>query len=117
MKKIYLENKKLIRIAGIAILLFVAAFIIFYDRYDLFRLPFDAGVWGTASDWMMVMVTFFTAMYLVWTFREQKKSNDIQIKKHLDSILPKFSIEQFSLGSDDDYYLNIRLVKNDVRNL
>lgn len=125
MKKIYLENKKLIRIAGIAILLFVAAFIIFYDRYDLFRLPFDAGVWGTASDWMMVIVTIFTAWFLVGAFKEQKRSNDYLVLNRLKSIMPKFEIRQetrdpnigpatplTTLGD-----LVITLIKNDARHI
>lgn len=117
MSEFYKKKRVVLFIALLASLAFIVAFIIFYGKTDLFRFPFDSNVWGTASDWAMVTVTFFTAMYLVRTFREQKKSNDIQIEKHLDSILPKFSIEQISFDFDDDYWLNIKLVKNDVRNI
>lgn len=98
MKKFSLE-KTLIRIAGIALVLFVAAFIIFYDRYDLFRLPFDSGVWGTASDWMMVAVTTITAVFLIKTFREQKRLTKIEQQRYLDYIHPEL-VYSYELDRD-----------------
>lgn len=48
--------------------------------------------WGTISDWLMLAVTFVTALFLVKTFREQKKMNDLQIENYRELILPRFSI-------------------------
>lgn len=38
----------------------------------MFQYPFPADVWGTVSDWVMVIVTFFTAIFLYRTLRSQK---------------------------------------------
>jgi hypothetical protein len=35
--------------------------------------PFSANVWGTVSDWIMVSVTTLTALFLIKTFKSQKK--------------------------------------------
>lgn len=118
MKKFYLENKIFIRIAGIALLLFVTAFIIFHDRYDLFRFPFDSGVWGTASDWMMVAVTFVTAMYLVRTFIEQKRANYISYSQHRRTIKPKFELIRLPfVKTRQNGYLKVTLRENELYNL
>lgn len=40
--------------------------------------PFDSAVWGTVSDWTMVVVTFFTLLYLIKTFIAQNYSLGVQ---------------------------------------
>lgn len=47
---------------------------------ELFNYPFQANVWGTFSDWVMVIVTALTAVYLIKTFRSQKEVQLLQIK-------------------------------------
>jgi len=44
--------------------------------------PFDPAIWGTASDWIMIAVTFFTAIYLVKTFKSQEKIQELQEQLH-----------------------------------
>ena len=125
MKEIFLKYRKLAKIAGVAFAIFVVLFLKCYDTNDLFRFPFNSNVWGTASDWIMIVVTFFTAILLVRTFEEQKRSNDIQNEKHLKSILPKFVIYQRNSeikdvkpsGYKSEYYLLLRLELNNVRDL
>ena len=40
--------------------------------------PFDSDVWGTVSDWVMVIVTALTALFIFKTFRAQLKVNKDQ---------------------------------------
>jgi hypothetical protein len=47
---------------------------------DLFKFPFHADVWGTASEWLMILVTAGTA-YLLWrTLKSQKEVQEAQNK-------------------------------------
>lgn len=48
------------------------------DNSDLSKFPFKSEIWGTVSDWIMVIVTGFTAYYLVKSFEAQKINNSIQ---------------------------------------
>ena len=81
--------KKYIRIIVLSvILLFASAFIVFYGTNDLFKFPFDSNVWGNAADWCMTIVTLFTAIYLVRTFREQQKITNIEHNRYLKEIQP-----------------------------
>nr|HMU04943.1 hypothetical protein [Saprospiraceae bacterium] len=49
-----------------------------YPDIGMFQIPFKADVWGTVSDWAMVLVTILTAIYLIKTFRIQQKQIKIQ---------------------------------------
>ena len=40
--------------------------------------PFYVEIWGTVSDWIMIFVTAFTAIYLVKTFRQQNTALEIE---------------------------------------
>ena len=40
--------------------------------------PFASDVWGNVSDWFIFIVTFFTLIYIVLTFRAQYKSIALQ---------------------------------------
>ncbi len=37
--------------------------------------PFYADTWGTVSDWLMLVITFFGTLYIVRSFRAQKTIN------------------------------------------
>ncbi|GGC47755.1 hypothetical protein GCM10011386_44880 [Parapedobacter defluvii] len=65
------KNRTIVNILLSALVLFVIVFFLFYGKYDLFRFPFDAGVWGTASDWAMIFVTAITAVFIYRTFQAQ----------------------------------------------
>ncbi|PRD56746.1 hypothetical protein [Sphingobacterium gobiense] len=58
-----------------------------YPEVGMFDVPFKADVWGTVSDWAIVLITILTARYLVKTFIEQKNINKA-------SLLPIFKIKQ-----------------------
>jgi hypothetical protein len=62
--------------------------------------PFQADVWGTFSDWIMIIVTGITAYYLYRTLQSQKevsilqkKITDIESYKHRMGILPRFKVD------------------------
>ena len=40
---------------------------------DIFNFPFLSEIWGTVSDWVMIMVTGITAYFLYKTLYAQKK--------------------------------------------
>jgi hypothetical protein len=85
--------------------------------------PLDPAIWGTVSDWFMFAVTFFTALYLVKTFKSQKKIQDLQEQLHrIESIRftnemqPRFSaqssysdIETFDSGEDIKHIIHLYL--------
>ncbi|HUH19387.1 hypothetical protein [Albibacterium sp.] len=60
-------------------LLIVFVFLGYMGRNSsFFTFPLNAGVWGTLSDWIMVIVTAFTVFYLIKSFSAQRASNSIQ---------------------------------------
>jgi hypothetical protein len=61
--------------------------------------PFNAEVWGTVSDWVIVILTFLTAVYLIRTFQGQKElfilqnnTNQLEHFKFKTTIRPHFHI-------------------------
>lgn len=64
-----------------------------YPRITMFDIPLKADLWGTVSDWTMVIVTGFTAYYLVKTFRAQQIITQLEQKRFLDSHLPILEVE------------------------
>mgnify|MGYP006924698141 CR=1 FL=1 len=99
---------------GIFVLIFSLCFYKFYGTNDLFMLPFKSGVWGTFSDWLMVIVTGITAVYLIKTFDEQKAANDLSGKIYMNSIRPYFTIE---LDAEEGQgYIKLTAKNNTIRN-
>lgn len=64
--------------------------------------PFVAEVWGTVSDWVMVIVTVVTARFLYVTFSEQRKANQISLKHLQLQIIPTLKVSE-TLTPVDDY--------------
>lgn len=66
--------------AILTLLLFTTVVIVAYiGRIStLYIFPFEAAVWGTFSDWTMVIVTSFTVYFLIRSFVAQAESNRIQ---------------------------------------
>lgn len=61
---------------------------------------FNSATWGSVGDWIMVLVTIVTIFLLIKTFKEQKKTNEIQISKNdLDLVLNLFERLQVDLDS------------------
>lgn len=75
-----------------------------YPKITMFNIPFDSQTWGTVSDWTMVLITFFTAIYLVKTFRQQMVTNKLLIVQHKNNIKPNFDIEKI----DHNYKIVLR---------
>jgi len=62
--------------------------------------PFQADVWGTVSDWIMIGVTTGTAIFLYLTLKSQQKVQklqqsitDIESYRFRESIKPEFDIQ------------------------
>lgn len=74
---------------------------------------FDSEVWGTVSDWYMVIVTLVTAVFLYKTLRSQKDVQKEQTRlfkieelKYLNSIKPKVNLHIFRTPNfDNDNFL------------
>ncbi|WP_439483991.1 hypothetical protein [Cyclobacterium plantarum] len=58
---------------------------------QLFEFPFKAEVWGTVSDWVMVLVTATTAWLLLRTLNEQKKFTKIELERYARENPPTFA--------------------------
>lgn len=93
------KSEIIVNVFFLALVLFIIAFFLFYNKYDLFRLPFDVNVWRTVSDWVMIFVTAITAYYLYQSLKSQREIQLMQQKvtkmeeyDYLMKIKPDFKI-------------------------
>lgn len=86
---------------------------------DVFKVPFVASVWGTVSDWAMVLVTTLTAIFLIRTFWEQKRANDILANKDKREVMPRFSVTSVATLDDfsKQYFIAVNLEDNVAYNV
>ncbi len=80
---------------------------------DLFRFPFVAEVWGTASDWAMVIVTTLTLSALVSTLRSQLIIQRLQEKSTRinNELYRKQNKPAFTFGLEKKTHQNIKELK------
>lgn len=75
--------------------------------------PFYVEIWGTVSDWIMIFVTAFTALYLVKTFRQQNKALEMERYRFSMSIRPSFSAKLreplIRLNEEDKINVNLEI--------
>ncbi|MBE8712513.1 hypothetical protein [Sphingobacterium hungaricum] len=73
------------------------------EQATFFLFWFNSNVWGTVSDWIMIIVTSITAVLLLKSFSAQKTSNEISYKNYRKTIRPYFSVtiesEEFGVGN------------------
>lgn len=74
----------------------IIAFLINQIDSDLRTFPFEAEVWGTVADWIMIFVTFITAVLLYHNLQSQIRVTSLQQQiaeieqdKHRMSTMPK----------------------------
>ncbi|GGH24743.1 hypothetical protein FAZ19_16210 [Sphingobacterium alkalisoli] len=78
---------------GATIVLFLVLNAHLYGESDLAKRPYDSGSWGNVADWLTFIVTAFTAIFLVKTFREQQKLTEIEQSRHEFSLMPNFILK------------------------
>ena len=66
---------------------------------DLFKFPFQADVWGTASEWIMIVVTGITAWFLYKTLQSQNRLYDIEHLRLREDYKPKLKYQVFENGN------------------
>jgi len=115
MKEFFSINKVVSILVIVFVITFIICFYFLYGKYDLFRFPFNAEVWGNASDWTMVLVTLITAIYLVKTFTAQKNANDLSNKIYIRGIMPYFTVS--IVKEEDRFYLELKANNNTIRNI
>jgi len=113
MKEFFSINKVVSILVIVFVITFIICFYFLYGKYDLFRFPFNAEVWGNASDWTMVLVTLITAIYLVKTFTAQKNANDLSNKIYIRGIMPYFTVS--IVKEEDRFYLELKANNNTIR--
>lgn len=79
---------------GASVCILIVFFLVLITKED----KFNVEIWGTVSDWFTGVVTFFTAIYLVKTFREQQEITKIEQGRYLQEILPNPTIESHLLS-------------------
>jgi len=98
---------------------------------ELFEYPFYAEVWGTVSDWMMVIVTLVTAIFLYLTLKSQnivqimqQKQFEMELFKHRQSIKPYLTFTSYKdkiidNGTTQSYTANLCFTfnKGEARNV
>lgn len=86
---------------------------------DLFYFPFLSSVWGSVSDWALILVTAFTLYFLRKTLKSQLKVQELQLKNTLIENeryrmehIPKFHIEALNtpyIKDEFEYHTEIIL--------
>jgi len=130
MIKFFKEYKFLFFFMLFILVIIINLYVNYYEKSELAKRPFEAGVWGTASDWGMIIVTIVTAVFLIKTFIEQKKTNELELKRYIKSIAPKFSVGKHLVTDTEadmpnsckdipanEYYLKLDLLVNDARDV
>jgi hypothetical protein len=77
---------------------------------DLFKFPFHADVWGSVSDWVMILVTAVTAYFLYNTLKSQKEVQQAQNElltieqiRLKEQFKPKVEYYEFLDGTKERY--------------
>jgi len=84
--------------------------------YKMFQTPLNADVWGTVSDWTIVIVTIFSGA-LIWnTLKAQIDSNKISQNNYRLSIFPNFTISEEIYKDSDGNYFTVTLNNNKALN-
>ncbi|WP_215223165.1 hypothetical protein [Echinicola shivajiensis] len=55
--------------------------------------PFSPDIWGTVSDWAMVLVATLTAIFLILTFKEQHSLTRIEVARHKENLRPVLMVD------------------------
>lgn len=55
--------------------------------------PYDQDIWGTVGDWVMILVTALSAIFLVLTFKAQQAITRIELSKYKGSFLPEIQLQ------------------------
>lgn len=76
-------------------------------KTELFNFPFQANVWGTASDWITVLATIVGLIFIIKTFRSQIEVQKSQIKllqievdRFVDEKKPHFELEEIDFTGE-----------------
>jgi len=74
---------------------------------DIFKFPFQADVWGTAADWVIVVTTILGLIYIIRTFRSQIEVQQSQIAllqietdRFVDEKKPCFELLEFEFSGE-----------------
>lgn len=118
-KKLISELKKIKKdFKGNWISTIVSTFLVVFVLTILFNLspdlqklsPFKAEVWGTVSDWVMVLVTTITAIAIWRTFTSQKNVQDFQalqtsmlMEEHVINFSPEISLVSAKIESKNSH--------------
>ena len=84
-------------ILGLGIVIFIYCNFDLYEKSKLSDRPFDPNVWGTFSDWCLVIVTTLTAIYLIKTFSAQQKIRKTELTPFFELYL-----------KDDKYWIILK---------
>lgn len=78
---------------------------------------FNADVWGTVSDWVVVFGTILTIIYLIMTFEKQKSLYNIEKERYRNSKKPIFNVEivDAPYKKDSDFFLKLINTQNVAR--
>lgn len=98
---------------------------------DLLKFPFLSDVWGSVSDWAMILVTAITARYLYFSLKSQKeiqkmqkRITDIEDFRFRNAMMPKFvakgNATKYPFNTKDtiraDYWLEL-VNSNSAKNI
>lgn len=102
---------KLVAVILLLFIFFCLSFIIWYGKNDLFRLPFNAGVWGTAGDWFFGVVAGITGFLIYKVNKKQTEIIDLEKLKLKHINAPDYDFNNLvkhskKFGGKDLYMVN-----------
>ncbi|WP_313515606.1 hypothetical protein [Sphingobacterium sp.] len=91
-----------------------------FPKSKYFEVPINPEAWGSIGEWVMILVTGFTAYFLVKTFIEQKKITELEYKKYVESNRPILNIinKDYQIQEQERYVsFEIEILNNSLQNL
>lgn len=114
-----LLNNKIFKIIGIsAIGLFIVTWLAgWVTGSDLGNFPFDANVWGTASDYYMILVTIVSAYFIFKTLKQQEQDSLRETLKNVAGFNYGINYSLEKLEFPSTYRLFITNTGHNVKNV
>jgi len=98
------------------IIITLTGFVFWLSQFGKLRkFPLEAEVWGTVSDWIMLLVTAITAYYLYQTLKSQQELTRIEHFRHREGLKPIFTLETTTVSENLSDTEKIFKLKFDIR--
>lgn len=95
-----MSRKRLFAILIATLVILATSILLSTTEIQMFQFPYYAEIWGTVSDWIMIVVTALTAYYLYHTLESQNYVLDLERTKYKEANQPIFSCKFKDYSND-----------------